>query len=83
MPRRTSVHQADSQSTCTMCGGTGQVPDPDDPRNHQPPGLGSMIPCPLCGGMGRIGAGQANPEAATAYRRRMAAARVRGTSEGT
>lgn len=49
MPRESSISNDDSLSTCSVCLGTGQVKDLSEDANSS-----TLIPCPFCGGYGRV-----------------------------
>lgn len=49
MPRESSISSDDSSSLCSVCLGSGQVKDISENPNSS-----ILIPCPFCGGYGRV-----------------------------
>ena len=79
MPRSSTFQLADTQQTCPMCGGTGQVPDPRDPRNANGATDGRQMPCPMCAGNGRVSSSTADLREVSQYRKLEARARQDAT----
>jgi predicted RNA-binding Zn-ribbon protein involved in translation (DUF1610 family) len=66
MPRRRDMDASDSTVRCTLCAAVGQVPDPQN--------VAQFIPCPMCGGIGRVSPAARTAPEVRAYRRAIARA---------
>lgn len=64
MPRESATSSADLSIPCSTCLGTGQVKDVSETEDTF-----TLIPCPFCGGLGRVFRGRGNNKMLQIYNR--------------